>query len=240
MPKYGSVEQGYLKRLIESKPKMSNGLVDMTGFDWSSANKVRPHYYEGHIVKVDFSNSNAERGFCVENAVFEECIFNKSIWWISYFIKCRFIKCSFDDCRLYTGGLEGEYYECTFRNLFARGENFTFGRGSIYKKCNFEAVLIYNILDEIGVIFEDCKISGTFTNGTIHGRKYALAQRFVSVRSVFSKGCFPVKFIRCDLSLLKTKNVIFEKDVIFKDCLMGDKSFLNPDKNLDSHQAKGQ
>lgn len=228
MPKLGRIEKGYLGKLVASGHKMINDYIDMRGFDWCSVcASTRPHYYEDHLSKVDFTQSKAERGFWIEDATFEECIFDKSKWWASGFVKCKFIKCRFKNCHLYSSDLGGKYYDCSFGKLSGRGECFSFGRGSMYKSCIFESVDIHNIIDVIGVRFEDCTISGTFTNGIFRGRRYALKRRFDSVPDIFSRVYWPVKFIRCDLSNLKTQNVIFEKDVVFKDCTLGDQFSLN-------------
>jgi len=229
MPRLGDVQPGYLGKLIASAHKTVHGLVDMRGYDWSAAphnRKVRPTYYEGHILKVDFSNSKADEGFEVVGAVFEECIFDKSIWWLTVFYRCQFIRCSFSNCCLYNSTLKGRYYDCSFRGLSAKGEHFSFGWGSAYKNCAFESVNLRNIGEEIGVQFKGCKISGIFTNAIFRGRRYAIKQRFRTLADAFCTVYRPVAFIRCDLSGLKTHNVVFDKDIIFKDNNVGSQSFF--------------
>jgi len=221
MSVYGSVEQGFISKLISACSKTSGGLSDMRGFDWSHVHKDRPHYYEGHIFRVDFSNSKSDYGFCVTGAVFEECIFDKSIWWMMWFIKCKFIKCSFNNCCFYNSTLGGEFYSCSFKNLTTKGERFTFGRG-FYEDCIFESVHLRKIGEVIAVRFERCKFDGIFSGdlegGVFRGRKYALMRRLDSVMDIFDSRNSPVRFIDCDLTGLKTENVIFEKDIVLKDC----------------------
>jgi len=231
MPRLGDVERGYLGKLIAAAPKTLLGLADMRSYDWSAAphdRLVRPIYYEGHVRQVDFSNSKADEGFEVRDTVFEECVFDKSIWWLMVFVKCRFLTCSFSDCRLYNSRFNGKFHDCSFKNLSARGEHFSFGWGSEYKRCNFESVTLRNIAYNVGVRFEDCTISGLFTNGRFHGRRYALRERFASVPDLlFSTFFRPAAFIRCDLSGLKTEDVVFEKDIIFKDNTVGSQSLFS-------------
>ncbi len=230
MPRLGSVEHGYLGRLIASAPRTLLGLADMRGYDWSAAphnRKVRPVYYEDHIVKVDFSSSQADEGFQVMRAVFEECVFDRSIWWLMVFSKCRFVRCSFNDCRVYNSRFGGEFHDCSFKNLLAKGEDFDFGWGSLYDNCTFESVIVHNIDEVVGVRFEDCRIDGMFTDGVFRGRRYALKKRFSTVPDLlFSTFYRPVAFIRCDLSNLRTENVVFEKDIVFRDNKLGSQSFF--------------
>lgn len=221
----GTLERGYLSGLIASAKQTPSGLVDMRGFDWSAASELRPRYHEDRIVGVDFSKSRAERGFVVIDTVFEDCVFDESMWWLTVFPKCRFIRCSFDDCRLYTCSLGGKFSDCSFRRLLGKGEHFSFGWGSKYMNCVFESVHLRNIDEQLGVRFEDCKISGTFTKGVFHGRRYALDLRFSSVTDIFSTRFWPVKFIRCDLSDLTTEDVVFDKDVVFKNCKLSDQLY---------------
>lgn len=226
----GDVQHRYLGNLIASAGKTMLGLTDMRSYDWSGAphdRKVRPTYYEDHILRVDFSNSKAEQGFRVRRAVFEECVFDRSVWWRMTFSKCRFVKCSFNGCRLYNSSFGDEFHDCSFKKLTTKGERFSFGWGSKYNRCNFESVDIRNITDMVGVRFEDCTISGTLTNGIFRGRRYALKQRLYSLPDLlFSTYYRPVAFIRCDLSGLKTENVVFEKDIIFQENQIGERSFF--------------
>ena len=205
-----------LSERITSSQKTPNNFIDMRGFDWSNNRVPRPRYLGSNLVRIDFSNSRAETGFLVKKGVFEECIFDKSMWWLAGLIKCKFIKCSFNNCRLYSSRLRGKFYDCSFKNLSGKGEYFSFGWGSEYKNCIFESVHLRNIGDVIGVTFEDCKISGLLENGVFRGWRYALNERFASIPDIFSRVYWPVKFIRCDLSNLKTNNIIFEKDVVLK------------------------
>ena len=221
MPRQGDVEPGYLGKLIAAAPQTLLGLTDMRGYDWSAApheRRVRPAYTEDHVAKVDFSNSKAEAGFEVRRAVFEECVFDKSVWWAAVFGKCQFLKCSFNKCRLYNCAFRGIFRDCSFKKLSTKGEGFSFGWGSEYTRCNFESVTVRNLSEEVGIRFEDCVISGLFTNGTFRGRRYARRERFGSVPDLlFSTYYRPVSFIRCDLSGLKTENFTFEEDVVFQD-----------------------
>ncbi len=232
MPLFGSVEKNYLTNIIASGRKTWDGLVDMRFYDWSSAphNPITcPVYYEDRLVKVDFSNSKADEGFEVVEAVFEECIFDKSIWWLMVFSKCKFIKCSFNNCRLYNSKFYGKFYDCSFKNFTTKGERFSFGWGSEYNNCNFESVNIRNIPDMVGTRFVDCKISGSITNtfeSVLHGKKFALKKRFCSVSNLFDYKYRPVEFVHCDLSELKIQNVVFEKDIIFKNNKVGTQSFF--------------
>jgi uncharacterized protein YjbI with pentapeptide repeats len=225
MSPLGDVQPGYLGSLIASAPKTLHSLVDMRGYDWSAAPhdpRGRPAYYEDHIVKVDFSNSKADEGFEVRGAVFEECIFDKSAWWLTVFTKCTFIKCRFDHCRVYNSMFGDKFRDCSFKNLSARGEHFSFGWGSEYKHCNFESVDLRNIGDQVGVRFEDCTISGRLTNGVFRGRRYARKWRLSNpVDLLFSAYLRSVAFLRCDLSGLRLQKFVFERDIIFKDNTVG-------------------
>jgi uncharacterized protein YjbI with pentapeptide repeats len=227
---FGAVERGYLGKFIATAPKTLFGLADMRGYDWSAAPhdpRLRPTYYEDHVLKVDFSNSKADEGFEVRGTVFEECVFDKSVWWLMVFVKCQFLKCSFNNCRLYNSRFNGKFYDCSFKDFSTKGEGFSFGWGSEYKHCNFESVTVRNLNEEVGVRFEDCVISGLFTNGIFRGRRYALRERFASLPDLlFSTFYRPVAFIGCDLSGLKTENFVFEKDVIFKDSTVDSQSLF--------------
>jgi uncharacterized protein YjbI with pentapeptide repeats len=232
MAVFGSVEQGYLGRLIASGHKTGDDFFDMRGFDWSDVphnRKVYPTYYEEYILKVDFSSSKSDEGFEIRGAVFEECVFDKSKWWCASFPKCKFINCSFNDCCLYNSKLGGKFYDCSFKNFalktFRNGLT-GFSWGSEYKNCIFENVNIRNQYDVIGLIFEGCKIDGIFKGGIFRGRRYALKERFRTPPDLFDTRYRPVKFIRCDLSNLKTQNVVFEKDIVFKDNKVGSQSFF--------------
>lgn len=236
MSRFGDVEPGYLGNLIASACRTAHGLVDMRGYDWSAAPhdpKVRPVYNEDHVSNVDFSNSKADEGFEVRETVFEECIFDKSAWWLALFIKCQFIACKFDDCRLFNSRFNGRFNGCSFKNLSAKGEHFSFGWGSEYRHCNFESVDLRNIGDTVGVRFEDCRVSGRLANGTFHGRKYALKGRSSSLPDLlFSTHYRSVAFIRCDLSGLRVENVVFERDIVFRDNLTGSQSLFTSNRQV--------
>jgi uncharacterized protein YjbI with pentapeptide repeats len=230
MPRLGDVERGYLGKLIAAAPKTLFGLADMRSYDWSAAphdRRVPPAYNEDHVLRVDFSNSKADDGFEVCDTVFEECVFDKSVWWLTIFTKCTFIKCRFDRCRVYNSRFGNKFHGCSFKNFTTKGEGFSFGWGSEYKHCNFESVDVRNIGDEVGVRFEDCTISGRFTNGVFHGKRYARWWRFSNlVDLLFSTHLRSVAFARCDLSGLQLENFVFERDIIFKDNTVGSQSFF--------------
>ncbi len=226
----GDVQPAYLANLIASAPKTLHGLIDMRGYDWSAAprdRKVGPVYHEDRIVNVDFSNSKGDEGFEVRGAVFEDCVFDKSVWWLTVFTKCTFIKCRFDCCRVYNSMFGDKFRDCSFKSFSARGEHFSFGWGSEYKHCNFESVDLRNIGDEVGVRFEDCTISGSFADGVFRGKRYARKWRLsYPVDLLFSTRYRSVAFVRCDLSGLRLENFVFERDIFFKDNIVGSQSFF--------------
>lgn len=227
----GCVKKGYIRKLAEQAPRNTDDCADMHSFDWNHVESLGPsvfidgkvsdvkHKYEEKLLDhVDFSNSRAEKGFLVKATVFKSCKFDNSMWWLAGFNKCSFIDCSFNSSKFYSTRLGNKFINCSFHGIAGKGEYFSFGWGSSFVNCCFDSVQLKNIGEVIGVTFENCKLNGLITNGDFRGTRHALRMRFSGVLDMFSKEYKPVKFIDCDLTGLKTEKVMFDKDVVFKNC----------------------
>lgn len=154
----------------------------------------------------------------LKNRTFQDTTFDGLSVFAGKITNCEFTNVHFIHSKL---GSNTKYSNCKFTNCQIEGKNSTLGSPTTYSNCTFENCTFKGGMIFMGAIFEDCLLSGTFSNCIFINEK-----RWFKRLSTFNN---------CDLTNVKFKNITFNSERTFNRCELpksGIRRFRNDNDEL--------